>query len=100
MQFGGYAAAGLLGLWALLPSISVLYVVWARLGLCMAATLYEPAFVVIGRAHDEPPARLRALGIVTLFGGLAISSLLRTTSRRPAGGLLSPLEVHTPKTIE
>ena len=70
MQLGGYAAAGLLGLWALLPSISVLYVVWAGLGLCMAATLYEPAFAVIGRAHQEPAARLRALGIVTLFGGV------------------------------
>jgi MFS family permease len=76
MQLGGYAAAGLLGLWALLPSIWVLYVVWAGLGLCMAATLYEPAFAVVGRAHDEPAARLRALGIVTLFGGLASTVFL------------------------
>lgn len=79
MQLGGYAAAGLLGLWALLPSISVLYVVWAGLGVCMAATLYEPAFAVIGRAHDEPAARLRALGIVTLFGGLASTVFLPLT---------------------
>jgi MFS family permease len=76
MQLGGYAAAGLLGLWALLPSIWVLYVVWAGLGLCMAATLYEPAFAVVGRAHEEPAARLRALGIVTLFGGLASTVFL------------------------
>jgi MFS family permease len=79
MQLGGYAAAGLLGLWALLPSIWVSYIVWAGLGLCMAATLYEPAFVVIGRAHDEPAARLRALGIVTLFGGLASTVFLPLT---------------------
>jgi hypothetical protein len=45
----------------------------------MAATLYEPAFVVIGRAHDEPAARLRALGIVTLFGGLASTVFLPLT---------------------
>lgn len=79
MQLGGYAAAGLLGLWAFLPSIWVLYIVWVGLGLCMAATLYEPAFVVIGRAHDEPAARLRALGIVTLFGGLASTVFLPLT---------------------
>lgn len=76
---GGYAAAGLLGLWALLPGVGVLYVVWAGLGLCMAATLYEPAFVVVGRAHDDPAARLRALGIVTLFGGLASTVFLPLT---------------------
>ena len=43
-------------------------------------------------------AVLALLGVA--FGGLAISSLLRTTSRRAAGGLLSPLEVHTPKAAE
>jgi len=79
MQLGGYAAAGLLGLWALLPNIWVFYIVWAGLGLCMAATLYEPAFAVVGRAHDDPAARLRALGIVTLFGGLASTVFLPLT---------------------
>jgi MFS family permease len=79
MQLGGYAAAGLLWLWALLPGICVLYVVWAGLGLCMAATLYEPAFAVVGRAHAVPAARLRALGTVTLFGGLASTVFLPLT---------------------
>jgi MFS family permease len=79
MQVGGYAAAGLLGLWALVPSLFVLYVVWAGLGLCMAATLYEPAFALVGRAHDDPAARLRALGVVTLFGGLASTIFLPLT---------------------
>ena len=79
IQLGGYAAAGLLGLWALFPSLPALYAVWAGLGLCMAATLYEPAFVVVGRAHDDPAARLRALGIVTLFGGLASTVFLPLT---------------------
>ncbi|HUE89722.1 MAG TPA: MFS transporter [Vicinamibacterales bacterium] len=79
MQVGGYAAAGLLGLWAMLPNVWVLYVVWAGLGLCMAATLYEPAFAVVGRAHDDPAARLRALGVVTLFGGLASTVFLPLT---------------------
>ena len=79
IHIGGYIAAGLLGLWALLPSVWVLYVVWAGLGLCMAATLYEPAFAVVGRAHDDPAARLWALGVVTLFGGLASTVFLPLT---------------------
>lgn len=79
LQVGGYAAAGLLALWALSPSLWVLYAVWAGLGLCMAATLYEPAFAVIGRAYDDPACRLRALGIVALFGGLASTVFLPLT---------------------
>jgi MFS family permease len=79
IQIGGYTAAALLGFWALFPSVWVLYIVWAGLGLCMAATLYEPAFAVVGRAFDDPAARLRALGVVTLFGGLASTLFLPLT---------------------
>jgi hypothetical protein len=79
IQAGGYTAAGLLGLWASLPGVGALYIVWAGLGICMAATLYEPAFSVVGRAHADPAARLRALGIVTVFGGLASTVFLPLT---------------------
>jgi MFS family permease len=79
IRVGGYAAAGLLGLWALFPNVWVQYAVWAGLGLCMAATLYEPAFAVVSRAHDDPAARLRALGVVTLLGGLASTVFLPLT---------------------
>lgn len=79
LQAGGYAAAGLLALWAALPAVWGLYVVWAGLGLCMAATLYEPAFAVVGRSLHDPAARLRALAIVTLFGGLASTVFLPLT---------------------
>jgi MFS family permease len=79
VQAGGYAAAGLLGIWALVPSLWALYGVWAGLGLCMAAALYEPAFVVVGRALGDPAARLRALGVVTLVGGLASTIFLPLT---------------------
>ena len=41
-------------------------------------------------------AVLALLGVA--FAGLAVSSVLRTTSRRAAGGLPAPLEVQTPKT--
>ena len=79
MQAGGYAAAGLLAFWALLPSLWTLYLVWAGLGVCMAAALYEPAFAIVGRAHRDPASRLRALGTVTLFGGLASTVFLPLT---------------------
>lgn len=80
MQAGGFCAAGLLGLWALLPGVGLLYAVWAGLGVCMAAALYEPAFAVIGRAHASPAARLRALGVLTLCGGLASTVFLPLTA--------------------
>jgi hypothetical protein len=79
IQAGGYTAAGLLGLWALLPGVWILYAVWAGLGLCMAAALYEPAFAVVSRAHEDPAARLRSLGVITLFGGLASTVFLPLT---------------------
>lgn len=37
MQTGGFAAAALLIVWTLVPTILTLYLAWAGLGLCMAA---------------------------------------------------------------
>jgi hypothetical protein len=71
ITIGGMAEAVLLSLWAFLPGLVTLYVVWTGLGVCMATTLYEPAFAIITRTSAPPDARLRALPIVTLFGGLA-----------------------------
>lgn len=76
IRLGGFAGAGLLGVWAAVPGTAVLYLAWAGLGACMATALYEPAFALITRAHDRPDARLRALAIVTLFGGLASTVFL------------------------
>lgn len=80
MQGGGLAAAALLVVWTLLPGIVALYVVWAGIGLCMAAVLYEPAFAIVGRAHQDPTRRLRALAVVTLAGGLASTVFLPLTA--------------------
>jgi MFS family permease len=71
IQAGGLFAAGLLIGWAAAPSILLTYIVWAALGLCMAAILYEPAFAIIGRAFENPGERLRAIATVTVMGGLA-----------------------------
>jgi MFS family permease len=80
MQVGGFAAAGLLCLWALAPNVVTLYLTWTGLGLCMAATLYEPAFAIVGRAHSHPTARLRGLAAVTVFGGLASTVFMPLTA--------------------
>jgi MFS family permease len=80
MQAGGFAAAALLVFWAIVPTLATLYVVWAGLGVCMAATLYEPAFAIVGRAHENPAERLRALAALTVLGGLASTVFLPATA--------------------
>ena len=85
MTLGGGSAVVLLLAWTQLPGVAALYLVWAALGLCMAAALYEPAFVIVGRAYDDPAARLRALAAITLFGGLAGPAFLPATAFLVAG---------------
>lgn len=80
MQAGGFIAAGLLIAWALVPTIGMTYLVWAALGLCMAAILYEPVFAIVGRAFSDAPMRLRAIATVTVMGGLASTAFLPGTA--------------------
>ena len=80
MQAGGLLAAGLLIVWAMVPTIWMTYVVWAALGLCMASILYEPVFAIVGRAFADPEGRLRAIATVTVMGGLASTVFLPGTS--------------------
>lgn len=80
MSVGGMAAAALLLLWAAIPHVAMLYLAWAGLGVCMATTLYEPAFAIVGRGFDSVAGRLRALAAVTIFGGLAGTVFLPMTA--------------------
>jgi MFS family permease len=80
MQAGGLLAAGLLLAWALVPTLTMTYVVWGALGLCMASILYEPVFAIVGRAFVDPEGRLRAIATVTVIGGLASTFFLPGTS--------------------
>lgn len=80
MQAGGFIAAGLLIVWGLVPSIWLTYIVWAGLGVCMAAILYEPVFAIVGRAFGDAEPRLRAIATVTVMGGLASTAFLPGTS--------------------
>ena len=79
MRAGGWSAAALLLLWAILPGVAALYAVWVGLGACMAMTLYEPAFAIVARAQIDPAQRLRALALVTVFGGVASTVFLPST---------------------
>ena len=80
MQAGGLLAAGLLLLWAMVPTLWMTYVVWAALGLCIAAILYEPVFAMVGHAFADPEGRLRAIATVTVVGGLASTAFLPGTA--------------------
>jgi MFS family permease len=62
------AALGLLG-WAAVSAPWMLYAVWAVLGVSMAMTLYDPAFIVLTKRY---PLRYReGITALTLVGGFA-----------------------------
>jgi MFS family permease len=69
MTVGSCAAVALMFAWSRVESLRALYVVWALMGLAMAATLYEPAFAAIVGWFSQH--RDRALLTLTLFAGLA-----------------------------
>ncbi|CAG9170308.1 MFS transporter [Cupriavidus pinatubonensis] len=62
------AGAGLL-LWAWSPSPTMFLLMWVPLGLAMATTLYEPAFVVLRQAYGD--GYQKPIVTVTLMAGFA-----------------------------
>ncbi|RZT29652.1 MFS transporter [Cupriavidus agavae] len=62
------AGIGLL-LWAWCPSPALFLLMWIPLGLAMASTLYEPAFVVLRQAFGD--SYQKPIVQVTLFAGFA-----------------------------
>lgn len=62
---GGAALCAL----AFVTTLTQLYLVWATLGVAMAATLYDPAFAVLTQAFRTNYRR--AITALTLFGGFA-----------------------------
>jgi MFS family permease len=69
MTAGSVAATLLVFAWSTVADISTFYLVWAGLGVTMAATLYEPAFAVIAKWFVR--YRGRALTILTFVAGFA-----------------------------
>jgi hypothetical protein len=80
MQGGGLLAAIVLIGWAAWPTIATTYIAWALLGVCMASVLYEPVFIIVGRAFSDSDERMRAIATVTVMGGLASTAFLPGTS--------------------
>ncbi len=69
MAWGSLTAAVLLALLSRSESLAMFYALWAGLGLCMAATLYEPAFAVIYRSFGADARK--AVTALTLVAGFA-----------------------------
>ena len=71
MTAGSILAALLVLAWAGVDRVSHFYLIWAGIGLAMAAVLYEPAFAVIAVWFPDRGARGRALTVLTFVGGFA-----------------------------
>lgn len=71
MTAGSVAAVLLVAVWSQVDALWVLYLVWTGLGIAMAATLYEPAFVVLAKWIPDARGRRRAMTTVTLAAALA-----------------------------
>jgi MFS family permease len=69
MTVGSLAAAVLVLAWAGVHDLRAFYLVWAGIGVAMAAVLYEPAFVVV--ANWFARRRGRALTVLTFIAGFA-----------------------------
>jgi MFS family permease len=69
MTVGSIAASLLVLAWSQVHDLRMLYLIWAALGVCSAAVLYEPAFAVIAVWFVK--RRGRALALVTFVAGLA-----------------------------
>jgi hypothetical protein len=69
MVWGATRAAAMLAVWSQAHSLVILFVVWAGLGVAMAATLYDPVFAVITR--DFPNSFRTKITLITLVAGFA-----------------------------
>ncbi len=69
MTFGSALCALLLMRLPYVHSVTELYLLWAGLGVAMAATLYDPAFAVLAQVFRE--RQRKAITMLTLFGGFA-----------------------------
>ena len=69
MTAGSICASLLVLAWAYVATLEQLYLIWAAIGLCMAATLYDPAFATASQWFERQ--RVRALTTITLMAGFA-----------------------------
>jgi MFS family permease len=69
MTMGSVLATAGVFAWSRAHSLPGLYLVWAVLGVAMAAVLYEPAFTVLTVWFER--RRVRAITVLTLIAGLS-----------------------------
>ena len=77
MVCGSILAAAMLALWSQAHSLAILFVVWAGLGVAMAATLYDPVFAVVTR--DFPDGFRTKITLITLVAGFASTVFIPLT---------------------
>ena len=71
MTTGSIAGVALVLAWSQVQGLLALYLLWAGIGVVMAAVLYEPAFVVLAKWFPEAAERRRAMTAMTLVAALA-----------------------------
>lgn len=77
MTGGSLLGALMLAAWSQVGSLVAFYAIWIGMGVAMAATLYEPAFVVLTRRFAQ--SYRTKITIMTLVGGLASTVFMPLT---------------------
>jgi sugar phosphate permease len=83
MTLGSVASALLVLAWAGVRDLGLFYLIWAGLGICMAAVLYDPAFFVVATWFKQK--RGRALTVLTFLAGFASVIFLPLTEALVSG---------------
>jgi MFS family permease len=78
MSAGSVLATLLVLAWAGVQSLPVFFLIWAAIGVAMAAVLYEPTFVIAATWFRRD--RNKAMAVLTFVGGLASVVFLPLTS--------------------
>jgi sugar phosphate permease len=78
MTAGSILGALLVVAWSRVDDLTLYYLIWAGIGLAMAATLYDPAFATVTKWFERE--RARALLVVTVAAGFASTIALPLSS--------------------
>lgn len=77
MMLGSMLGVAMLLAWSQVTTIVVFFTLWVGMGAAMAATLYEPAFVVLTRLFHQ--SFRTKITVVTLIGGFASTVFIPLT---------------------
>jgi predicted MFS family arabinose efflux permease len=77
MAFGSLLGVIMLLAWSQVTDIVVFHAIWIGIGIAQAATLYEPAFVVLTRLYHQ--SFRTKITMMTLVGGLASTVFIPLT---------------------